>query len=136
MLWPRRLRETESGPVREVRCGTVLSALRENLPGVTVFFVLGSGGELLDWAAVERGFDVSLLASEYATLLRIVKRTSRDTGMGDIQEQILVSSSSLILIQHLPKDRFAVFICSPGEQIGRLRYELKRSLLYSSLCNL
>ena len=136
MLWPRRLRETEAGPAREVRCWAVLSALRENLPGVRVFFVLGPGGVLLDCAAVERGFDVSLVASEYATLLRIVERTSIDTGMGDIQEQVLISASSLILIQHLPKDRFAVFICSPGEQLGRLRYELKRSLLYSSLCSL
>jgi len=136
MLWPRRLRETETEPAREVRCWAVLTALRENLPGVRVFFVLGPGGELLDCATVERGVDVSQLASEYATLLRIVERTSRDTGMGDIQEQVLISSSSLILIQHLPKDRFAVFICSPGEQLGRLRYELKRSLLYSSLSNL
>jgi hypothetical protein len=56
--------------------------------------------------------------------------------MGDMQEQILISSASLTLVLQLPNDSFAVFVCSPGESIGRLRYELKRSLLYSSLSNL
>jgi predicted regulator of Ras-like GTPase activity (Roadblock/LC7/MglB family) len=56
--------------------------------------------------------------------------------MGDLQEQIMVSSSSLTVILHLPNHSFAVFVCSPGESLGRLRYELKRSLLYSTLSNL
>jgi hypothetical protein len=29
-----------------------------------------------------------------------------------------------------------VIVCSPDEHLGRLRYELKRSLLYSTLSNL
>jgi predicted regulator of Ras-like GTPase activity (Roadblock/LC7/MglB family) len=114
----------------------VLSALREALPGIKAFFVLGTSGELLDGAASEPALDVTAVASEYATLLRIVERTSKDAGMGDMQEQILISSTSLTLVLHLPNDSFAVFMCSPGESIGRLRYELKRSLLYSSLSNL
>jgi hypothetical protein len=42
----------------------------------------------------------------------------------------------MTLIQHLPRDRYAVFVCAPDEHLGRLRYELKRSLLYSTLSNL
>jgi len=114
----------------------VLSALREALPGLRAFFILGTAGELLDGATAEPAVDLTILASEYATLLRIVERTSKDTGMGDVQEQILISSTSLTVVLHLPNDSFAVFVCAPGEQIGRLRYELKRSLLYSSLSNL
>ena len=53
-----------------------------------------------------------------------------------IQEQTLTSASSLILLHRLPNNRFGVFLCSPDEHLGRLRYELKRSLLYSTLSNL
>jgi predicted regulator of Ras-like GTPase activity (Roadblock/LC7/MglB family) len=94
MLWPRRPRETEPRPGAQGRGWVVLSALREALPGVKAFFVLGTAGELLDGAAADPTLDITAVASEYATLLRIVDRTSKDAGMGDLQEQILISSSS------------------------------------------
>ena len=136
MLWPRRLRETDSQQNRETRCQAVLSSLREILPGVRAFLVLGPGGNILDSSSVRPELDLALLASEFATLLRIVEPTLMDTDLGDFREQILVASTSMTLVQHLPKDRFAVFICAPDEHLGRLRYELKRSLLYSTLSNL
>ena len=136
MLWPRRLRGTETQQNRETRCQAVLSALREVLPGVRAFLLLGPGGKLLDSSSVDRQLDLALLAAELATLLRIVEHTSIDTGLGDLREQILISSTSMTLIQHLPRDRYAVFVCAQDEHLGRLRYELKRSLLYSTLSNL
>jgi predicted regulator of Ras-like GTPase activity (Roadblock/LC7/MglB family) len=136
MLWPRRPRETDSASKDPGRGWVVLSALREALPSIKAFFVLGAAGELLDGAATEPTVDLATIAGEYATLLRIIERTSKDAGLGDMQEQILLSSSSLTVILHLPNESFAVFMCAPGESIGRLRYELKRSLLYSSLSNL
>jgi predicted regulator of Ras-like GTPase activity (Roadblock/LC7/MglB family) len=135
MLWPRRLREIDSEQ-QEGRVREFLSALREKLPGIRALFVLSADGELLDCAAVDPGIDVSVFASEYATLLRIVERTSMDTGMGDFEEQILIHSSSQIVVRRLPRNRFVVCVCSPSEQLGRLRYELRRCLLYSTLSNL
>jgi len=121
---------------QQVSGWAVLSALRKGLPGIQAFFLLDASGELIDGAAVDTTLDVAVVAAEYATLVRVVERTSRDAGMGDLQEQILISSSTLTLVLQLPNDSVAVFVCSPGESIGRLRYELKRSLLYSSLSNL
>ena len=136
MLWPRRLRETEKQLNDEARCQAVLSALREILPGVRAFLLLGPGGRVLDSSSVDPELDLPRLASEFSTLLRIVEHTSVDTGLGDVREQILVASTSMTLIHHLPKGRFAVVVCTPDEHLGRLRYELKRSLLYSTLSNL
>jgi predicted regulator of Ras-like GTPase activity (Roadblock/LC7/MglB family) len=137
MRWPRRLRETTKTQLnRETRCQAVLSQLREILPGVRAFLVLGPGGKVLDSSSVQPDLDLAVLASEFATLLRIVEHTSMDTGLGELREQILIASTSMTLIQNLPKGRFAVFVCAPDEHLGRLRYELKRSLLYSTLSNL
>jgi predicted regulator of Ras-like GTPase activity (Roadblock/LC7/MglB family) len=136
MLWPRRSRETNTQPDRQVRCQAVLSSLREVLPGVRAFLILGSSGKLLDSATVSPELDLPGLGAELATLLRIVEHTATDTGLGELREQILISSTSMTVIQHLPHNRFAVFLCSPDEHLGRLRYELKRSLLYSTLSNL
>ena len=137
MLWPRRPREsTDNQPDRQARCQAVLSSLRVVLPGVRAFLILDAGGKVLDSAAVDRRLDLSLLASELATLLRIVEHTSIGTGLGELREQILVATTSMTIIRHLPRNRFAVFVCAPDEHLGRLRYELKRSLLYSTFSNL
>jgi predicted regulator of Ras-like GTPase activity (Roadblock/LC7/MglB family) len=120
--------------------GQFFSALREKLPGVRAFFLLSAGGELLAHVSEDRRMNADLLASEYATLLRIAQSALRDTGMGELQEQILTSATSTVMLHCLTKngvaDRVAVFVLSPDEHLGRLRYELKRSLLYSTLSNL
>ena len=136
MLWPRRLRETDSETLREGRIRQVLSALRKNLPGIRALFVLSAKGELLDWAVEEPRVDIRAVASEHATLLRIIQRTSIDTGMGDFEEQILITSSSQVIFRRLPDDSFAVCVCSSSEQLGRLRYELRHCLLYSTFSSL
>lgn len=135
MPWPRWLRGTRPEPESSRRTAA-FSELREKLPGLRAFFVLGPGGDLLDFVADAPGLDIPGFAGEYATLLRIVKRACKDAGMGNIEEQILISSAALVLVQHFPNDHFVVSVCAPGEPLGRLRYELKRSLLYSSLSKL
>jgi predicted regulator of Ras-like GTPase activity (Roadblock/LC7/MglB family) len=116
--------------------GQFFSAMREKLPGIRAFFLLDAGGELLAHVVQGPTIDVEVFAAEYAMLLRIAQSASRDSGMGDLEEQILTSATGIILLHRLPKNRFALFVCSPEEHLGRLRYELKRSLLYSTLLTL
>jgi predicted regulator of Ras-like GTPase activity (Roadblock/LC7/MglB family) len=113
--------------------GRFFSAMREKLPGLRAFFLLDAGGELLAHVAEGSRIDVQAFAAEHAMLLRIAQSASRDSGMGELEEQILTTATGIVFLHRLPKDRFAVFVCSPDEHLGRLRYELKRSLLYSTL---
>lgn len=136
MPWPLWPRETNSVPDLHARRRAAFSELRKKLPGLRAFFVLGPTGNLVDRVAESPGFHVLTFASEYGTLLRIVQRACKDAGMGEVEEQILISSSALILVRRFPNGYFAVSVCACGEHLGRLRYELKRSLLYSSLSNL
>lgn len=116
--------------------GRFFSVMREKLPGLRAFLLLGAGGELLAHVTEDPRLDVQSFAAEHATLLRIAQSASKDTGMGELQEQILTSATSIVVLHRLPRDRFGVFVCSPDEHLGRLRYELRRSLLYSTLSNL
>ena len=116
--------------------GEVFLELRPLLPGLQALVILGAAGELLGSASAAPSFNAENFASEHATLLRIAQHTLLDTGMGDLQEQILISTAALIVLQRLNSDRFAVLVFPPDEPIGRLRFELKRCLLYSQLSNL
>jgi predicted regulator of Ras-like GTPase activity (Roadblock/LC7/MglB family) len=82
-------------------------------------------------AGVDARFTGEAFASEYATFLRIARSTVEDTGMGEIEEHILTTPSFLALMRRLPDGYVALLVSSSTEHLGRLRYELKRSLLYS-----
>jgi predicted regulator of Ras-like GTPase activity (Roadblock/LC7/MglB family) len=116
--------------------GQFFNALRDRLPGIRALILLSPSGELLEYASNSPGFDASAFASEHATLLRIAQHTLQDMGLGVLQEQVLISSGSLILVRRLSGNRFAVAVCAPDIHLGRLRYELKRCLLYSTPSNL
>ena len=120
----------------ETEAGQALSDLKLCLPGLRALLVLSSGGELLDHAATSPEFNPHSFADEHATLLRIAQHTLQETGLGSLKEQILLADAASIVAVRLSPDRFAVFVCSPQVHIGRVRYEIKRGLLYSSLANL
>ena len=116
--------------------GRFFSAMREKLPGIRAFFLLDAGGELLAHVVQGQTLDIEAFAAEHAMLLRIAQSASRDSGLGELDEQILTTATGIVFLHRLPKNRFALFVCSPEEHLGRLRYELKRSLLYSTLLTL
>jgi predicted regulator of Ras-like GTPase activity (Roadblock/LC7/MglB family) len=116
--------------------GRFFNAMREKLPGIRAFFLLDEGGELLGHVVQGTPIDAEVFAAEHAMLLRIAQSASRDSGMGELEEQILTTAAGIVFLHRLPKDRFAIFVCSADEHLGRLRYELKRSLLYSTLLTL
>jgi predicted regulator of Ras-like GTPase activity (Roadblock/LC7/MglB family) len=110
----------------------LFSDLRKRAPAAQALVVFGPDGSVLSQASSDPYFSSEAFISEYAMFLRIARRTAEDTAMGDPEEYILVSHPGLILIRRLPEDHFAVLVASPEGQVGRLRYELKRSLLYST----
>lgn len=114
----------------------MFAELRQKVPEVRAIFLLTTAGKLTARAAADPHSKTDALIAEYATFLRIAQRTFEDMGMGDVNEHLHVSGSGVIVVRRINTDHFAVVFCSAVEQLGRLRYELRRSLLYSSLCHL
>jgi predicted regulator of Ras-like GTPase activity (Roadblock/LC7/MglB family) len=97
--------------------------------------VLAPGGQIVGQAAAPE-FQAGNFASELATLLRIAQHAVLDSGMGELQEQILIAKGATTILQRVSPDRFIILVFPPDESVGRLRYELKRGLLYSTFSNL
>jgi predicted regulator of Ras-like GTPase activity (Roadblock/LC7/MglB family) len=114
---------------------SLYNTLKARAPGVKALVVFGPHGSRLGWAASDPQFTTEAFAVEFAMFLRIASSTAEDTGIGDIEEHILVTPAALVIMRRLPENQFAVLVSSTDEHLGRLRYELKRSLLYSPFFN-
>ena len=104
-----------------------LERLQQKIAGTKAIVVVGSDGVVVEQLAVDSAADTEMLAAEFATLLRIARRTSEDTGAGGLIEHILVSDKAITLARHVSADHFLILICEVRDQIGRARYELKQT---------
>jgi len=111
----------------EAKFREVVKQLRENVSGIKAIVVIGPDGVVTDHLTLERGFDLDTFGSEYATLLRIARRTCEDTGSGNLSEHISISERMVTVARRFASDSFIILVSTLQDQIGRARYELKRA---------
>jgi predicted regulator of Ras-like GTPase activity (Roadblock/LC7/MglB family) len=134
LLLPRRNHQGSAAEMGRTLSGTMfreaMNQLRKNVKGTRAVVLIGTDGIVADHLRVAQSFDVEAFASEYATLLRIARRTSEDTGSGDLTEHIIVSARSITVARAFGPESYLVLVSDIQDQIGRARYELKRAARY------
>jgi predicted regulator of Ras-like GTPase activity (Roadblock/LC7/MglB family) len=108
----------------QTRFREFMEHLRNRVTGTKAIVLVGPGG-VVDHLIARRPFDVDAFASEYATLLRIARRTSDDVGTGELLEHIVVAERSVIIARNILPDYYLIVVSTDGDQLGRARYELK-----------
>lgn len=104
-----------------------LERLQRKIAGIKAIVVVRSDGVVVEQLASDSSADTEVLASEFTTLVRIARRTSEDTGAGDLVEHILVSDNAVTIVRYVSEDHFLILVCEIRDQIGRARYELKQT---------
>jgi len=104
----------------------LFNSLRSGVPELKAVILVSKAGEFVVHSAPGFKFDTESFAVEYATLFRIAQRTAEDTSMGNALEQILISDKAILVARRIGSDDVAVFVCGADEQLGRLRYEIRR----------
>jgi predicted regulator of Ras-like GTPase activity (Roadblock/LC7/MglB family) len=82
---------------------------------------------LADYVSDDPGLNLELVAEEYATLLRIARSASEDSGAGGLVENVLVSERSVVIARSVYPDHYLILLSRAQDEIGRARYELKQA---------
>ncbi len=97
-----------------------LGALIMGTDGIAVEKVLGEAGK-------ESNLDIA--AAEFTSLVRGAQRAGTDLGLGNLRELVISLDDSIILMRLLSRDYFVVLALSPGGNLGRGRFELRKAEL-------
>jgi len=100
-------------------------SLRSGITGIKAVILIGPDGVALDYLSWDPDFDVGTFASEYAMLLRIAGRTSKDTGSGELHEHISLCERNIAIARCFLNGFCLVLIADVHAQVGKARYELK-----------
>lgn len=108
-------------PLREILQSTV-----ENVSGGIGVVVMGYDGIPIDeYVAQSTEIDVPLLAVEYATVLKEIKRTVEVLKIGRMEEISINTDSLRAIIRVIDEELFVVLVVSRDGNFGKGRYLLK-----------
>ena len=96
------------------------------MTGIQAMILVGPHG-VVDYVLDDPALNIDLIAGEYATLLRIARSASEDSGAGDLLENIMVSEKSVMIARGVTSEDFVILLFYSRDQIGRARYELKQA---------
>ena len=80
---------------------------------------------VVDHVLDDPALNLETVSGEYATLLRIARSASQDSGAGTLVANTLVSDNSIMIARTVSPDHYLIMLSRSQDQIGRARYELK-----------
>lgn len=100
----------------------------ENVNGGVGAVIMGYDGIAIEeYIKTDSQFDVQLLAVEYATLLKEIKRTVEVLKAGDMEEIGITTGLSNAVVRVINDDFFLVLALERDGNYGKGRYLLKRA---------
>lgn len=106
-----------------------LQTIVEGVEGGFGAIIMGYDGIEIDaFVRQDSGFDVQLLAVEYATVLKEVKNTVDVLKSGELEEVTIATGRYRILVRAVNDEFFVVLMMSSDGNYGKGRYLLKREV--------
>jgi predicted regulator of Ras-like GTPase activity (Roadblock/LC7/MglB family) len=109
----------------------LLETILERIDGSHGALIMGTDGIAVEKVLAEAGKDGNLdvAAAEFTSLVRGAQRTGNDLGLGSLREVIVSLDSATVIMRLLSRDYFIVLALSPEGNLGRGRFELRKTEL-------
>lgn len=104
----------------------LLTSLMRRIEGAYAVMLMGYDCIAIDEVQQdEAGFDVQVMAVEYGTLIKEIRRTIQIVGAGEMEEVTISSANAQMIIRILNDQFFAVCIMAKDGNLGKARYLLR-----------
>ena len=105
----------------------ILKTVVEESCGGLGAVVMGYDGIAIDECLREGGgLDVQILAIEYASVLKEIKRTVGVLNTGELEEVSIISEQCSVVVRGITPDFFIALVMRADGNFGKARYLLKR----------
>jgi predicted regulator of Ras-like GTPase activity (Roadblock/LC7/MglB family) len=105
----------------------VLKTIVDESPDSLGVVIMGYDGIAIDeHLRAGGGVDVQMLAVEYASILKEIKRTVEVLKTGELEEVSIMAKECSILVRGISDDFFVALVLGAGGNFGKGRYLLKR----------
>jgi len=103
----------------------LLQDIVEKVGGGIGALIMGYDGIPIEEYILESNFDIQLLAVEYVNVMKEVKRSLEVLKTGNLEEVLISTEQSKIIIRTVCEDYFVILILYSEGNYGKGRYLLK-----------
>lgn len=108
----------------------ILRDMVESVEGGIGAIIMGYDGIAIEEYVKDAGpFDVQLLAVEYTTLLKEIKRTIEVLKTGEMEEVSIITGLTRVIVRAISSEFFVVLVLDSEGNYGKGRYLLKRDAI-------
>jgi predicted regulator of Ras-like GTPase activity (Roadblock/LC7/MglB family) len=108
-----------------------LQTIVANTDGSLGALIMGADGLSVEKFFNEEGAAANLdvAAAEFTSLIRSAARSGKDLALGDLRELVVALDSVTFVTRLFNKEYFVVLAVKPDGNLGRARYELRKTEL-------
>lgn len=108
-----------------------LQAIVEKTDGSLGALIMGADGLSVEKYFSTEGFaeNLDVAAAEFTSLVRSASRSGRDLDLGELREMVVALGKFTFVMRLFNHDYFAVLVVKPEGNLGRARYELRKTEL-------
>jgi len=108
-----------------------LESIINKIEGSAAAAILGVDGIMIERCVhdLDPALDIELVAIEFSNLLRRGMVTASDTELGDLTEMVVSTDRLTFLLRPITSEYFLLLALNPGGNVGRARFELRKTQL-------
>ena len=108
-----------------------LTTIANRIEGCAAVMILGIDGIPIErrLQQMNQSLDIEMIATEFTTLVRRSMRTAADTELGELREMVLATAAMTFLVRPITSEYFLLAALTPGGNVGRARFELRKAQL-------
>lgn len=104
-----------------------LDNIVDKVEGTLGAAVMGMDGISIDKRLPDSSVNIESLAAEYTAILRASAATTRDTGLGLLEELVVSTDQRIAAIRMITSEYFLFILLKRDGNLGRARFELKKA---------
>jgi predicted regulator of Ras-like GTPase activity (Roadblock/LC7/MglB family) len=106
---------------------TPLEAVLESVSGARAAALLGLDGMPVATVGARGDLPLDLIAASYADLARRGSRSSRESGLSDTVELVVVAAGGTVVLRIVDDEYGLLVVLEPHGSLGRARYEMYKA---------
>jgi predicted regulator of Ras-like GTPase activity (Roadblock/LC7/MglB family) len=108
-----------------------LQSIVEKTDGSLGALIMGADGLAVEKFFTDEGKDANLdvAAAEFTSLVRSASRSGKDLDLGELRELVVTLGKVTFVMRLFNRDYYAVLAFKPDGNLGRGRYELRKTEL-------
>jgi predicted regulator of Ras-like GTPase activity (Roadblock/LC7/MglB family) len=105
----------------------ILKDIVERLKDVECILLMGLDGLSIEKIVTNEAINVDLLIAEFTGILRNTMQTCQEVGGGKLDEMMILSDKTVILMKAITSEYFLMMMIPEGGNLGRARFEMKKA---------